>query len=96
MLKFKMTKHASNRCQHRGFNNARLFAVIKYADRKVHRGRNLQAIWISASRIRQLGPRTPEGVSTDRLKDVCVLRVRGSGEIVTIFRSPKNKYRKAA
>ena len=49
---------------------AQLEAIIGYADMEARRGNGCASIWISRKELRRLGPKTPEGISTDRLQGV--------------------------
>jgi hypothetical protein len=64
--------------------------VIGYADMEARRGNGCSSIWISERELRRLGPRTPEGIPTDRLQGLMVLQ--GSDQAcVTVFRNRRTK-----
>jgi hypothetical protein len=90
-----LSLHACRRAQQRGITTAQLLAVTTYGDMEVHRGGNCYAVWISKRALQRLGPSTPEGVPTDRLKDLTILE--GADALVTAFRNARrNTYRRAA
>jgi hypothetical protein len=63
---------------------------------EIRRGGDCYAIWISKKTLRRLGPLTPEGVPTDRLKDLTILQ-GDDDTLVTTFRSERGKaYRREA
>jgi hypothetical protein len=63
---------------------------------EIRRGGDCYAIWISKETLRRLGPMTPEGVPTDRLKGLTILQVEDD-ILVTAFRNARDKvYRRAA
>jgi hypothetical protein len=73
-----------------------LSAVAAHGDKEIHRGGDCYAVWISKRMLRSLGPMTPEGVSTDRLKGLTILRGE-DGTLVTTFRNARDKvYRRRA
>jgi len=82
--------HAVVRGRQRGITPAQIDAVIAYADKEARRGSGCASIWISRRELRRLGPSTPEGVSTDRLRGVTVLQ-SGDQVSVTVFRNLKSK-----
>jgi hypothetical protein len=85
-----MSRHAEIRARQRGISAAQLSAVFIHADREIRRGKSCYAIWISKNVLRRLGPITPEGVSTDRLKKLTVLQSEDE-TCVTAFRSQRGK-----
>jgi hypothetical protein len=91
-----LSRHAAVRAQQRGIPPAQLSAVLTHGDREIHRGSRCCAIFISKETLRQLGPVTPEGVPTDRLKGLTVLQ-SDDQTCVTAFRSERGKaYRRRA
>ena len=91
-----LSRHATVRAQQRGISSAQLSAVATHGDMETHRGGDCYAIWISKEALRRLGPMTPEGVSTDRLKGLTILRGE-DGILVTTFRNARDKvYRRRA
>lgn len=90
------TKHSIIRAQQRGVRPELIHAVGKYADRKVWRGSGCVSIWISKAKLKRLGPNTPEGISTDRLKGLIVLLSHDQA-CVTVIRNQRAKtYRRNA
>lgn len=87
-----LSKHAHKRASQRGINIAQIDAVLNYADRVAHRGGGTQYIWISRPMIRRLGPKTPEGIDTDRLRNVHIL-IASDGTVVTVLRTCKRHCR---
>jgi hypothetical protein len=88
--------HLLVRAKQRGIGGAEIDAVERYADKETCRGRGCVALWISRPELERLGPRTPEGVSTDRLKGLIVLESHDQTGI-TAFRNRKSKaYRRDA
>ncbi|SRR5229473_3885963 len=84
------SRHGIIHARQRGITPAQINAVLGYADMEAPRGNGCASIWISRRELRRLGPSTPEGVSTDRLQGVTVLR--GSDHAcVTVFRNQKSK-----
>ena len=91
-----LSRHASVRAQQRGISSAQLSAIATYGDKEIHRGGDCYAVWISRRALRSLGPTTPDGVSTDRLKGLTILRGE-DGILVTAFRNERAKvYRRRA
>jgi hypothetical protein len=68
MSNFSITRHGRVRAQQRGVRRAHIDAVIGYADMEARRGNGCFSMWISERELRRLGPKTPEGVPTDRLQ----------------------------
>lgn len=68
-----MTRHSEIRCQQRGVPDKVLTAHLNNADLEIPRGSGCTLLMMSKIRISELGPRTPEGVSTDRLGNLGVL-----------------------
>jgi hypothetical protein len=85
-----MSRHAAIRAQQRGITTAQLSAVFIHADREIRRGNSCYAIWVSKETLQQLGPITPEGVPTDKLKTLTVLQSEDE-TCVTAFRSQRGK-----
>jgi hypothetical protein len=80
------TRHAIMRGQQRGITLAQIDTVLKNADKEIPRGRGCAAIWISRRELKRIGPRTSEGIPTDRLQGLIV--VRGVDDAaVTAFRT---------
>jgi hypothetical protein len=91
-----LSHHAAVRAEQRGISPAHLSAVFTYGDREIRRGGRCYAIFISRETLGSLGPRTPEGVPTDRLKGLMVLQ-SDDETCVTAFRSERGKaYRRRA
>jgi hypothetical protein len=90
MSKLVLPRHATIRAQQRGILPAQLEAIIGYADMEVPRGNGCASIWISSEELRRLGPKTPEGISTDRLRGVTVLQ-SGDQACITVFRNQTSK-----
>jgi hypothetical protein len=91
-----LSRHATVRAQQRGISSAQLSAVATHGDMETHRGGDCYATWISKEALRRLGPMTPEGVSTDRLKGLTLVQSE-DGTLVTAFRSECCKaYRRIA
>jgi Domain of unknown function (DUF4258) len=86
MMQELLSKHAGARARQRGIDFAQIEAVLSYADRIAHRGGGTEYIWISKSMLNRLGAKTPEGVDTDRLKNVHVL-IGSDGGIITVLRA---------
>jgi hypothetical protein len=90
------SRHATVRAQQRGISHAQLSAMATHGDMEIHRGGDCYAIWISKKTLRRLGPLTPEGVPTDRLKGLTILQGEDD-TLVTTFRSERGKaYRRDA
>ena len=86
MSNFSFTSHGRVRAQQRAVRRAYIDAVIGYADMEARRGNGCSSIWISERELRRLGPRTPEGIPTDRLQGLMVLQ--GSDQAcVTVIRN---------
>jgi hypothetical protein len=85
-----LSHHAAVRAQQRGISPAQLSAVLTHGDREIRRGGRCYAIFISKETLQRLGPRTPEGVPTDRLKGLTVLH-SDDETCVTAFRSERGK-----
>ena len=84
------SRHATIRAQQRGITHEQIDAVARYADKEALRGDGCLAIWISKKELRRLGPCTPEGVSTDRLRGLTIL-VGEDRTCVTAFRNQTSK-----
>jgi hypothetical protein len=83
------SRHVIIRGQQRGIAQAQIDAVLENADRETPRGSGCAAIWISKRELRRIGPRTSEGVATDRLNGLIV--VRGVDDAaVTAFRNRRS------
>lgn len=85
-----LSRHASGRARQRGVTEAQVGAVIKYADQCVERGRGTELIWASPRALASLGPKTPEGVDVNRLKNLYVL-VTSDEIVVTVYRAAKGR-----
>jgi hypothetical protein len=70
----RCSKHAMLRARQRGISQRQIDAVEKYADVEQQRGGGRVSVYISKEGLERLGPRTPEGVSTDRLKGLTLLQ----------------------
>ncbi|OAF12384.1 hypothetical protein AYJ54_06010 [Bradyrhizobium centrolobii] len=91
-----LSRHATIRAQQRGISPAQLLAMESYGDREIRRGGDCYAISISKETLRRLGPMTPEGIPTDRLKGLTLVQSE-DGTLVTAFRNPADKiYRRCA
>ena len=91
-----LSRHAAIRGQQRAISPAQLSAIGIHGDMEVHRGGDCYAIWISKRMFRHLGPMTPEGVPTDRLRGLTILQ-GDSDTVVTAFRNARDKvYRRDA
>jgi hypothetical protein len=85
-----LSHHATHRAQQRGISPAQLTAVVTHGDMEAHRGGDCYAVWISKQMLQRLGPMTPEGVATDRLKGLTILE--GASDIlITTFRNARDK-----
>ncbi len=88
------TRHAVIRAQQRGITQAQIDAVLKNADRETPRGTGCAAIWISRRELQRIGPKTPEGIPTDRLRGLIILQSDNETSI-TAFRNQRGcKYRR--
>jgi hypothetical protein len=85
MTQANCSYHATVRAQQRGITPAQIDAVVRYSDMEARRGDGCASIWISRKELQRLGPRTPEGVPTDRLHGLTVLQ-GGDQVSVTILR----------
>src|SRR3954466_5559493 len=85
-----ISRHATARAQQRGISPAQVFAVATHGDMETPRGGDCYAVWISKKTLRRLGPLTPEGVPTDRLKGLTILQ-SDDDTLVTTFRSERGK-----
>jgi len=90
MSKLVLSRHAMIRAQQRGITAAQIEAILGYADMEASRGNGCASIWISRNELRRLGPRTPEGISTDRLRGITVLQ-SGDRACITVFRNQTSK-----
>jgi hypothetical protein len=84
------TRHAAARAQQRGIKPAHIDAVIRYGDLERRRGRGCMSISISRRELSRLGPITPEGIPTDKLRGLTVLQA-GDQACVTVFRNHTSK-----
>jgi hypothetical protein len=84
------SRHAMVRARQRGVLPAQVSALLAHGDMEVRRGGRCYAIWISKRALRQLGPMTPEGIPTDRLRGLTIVQSDDEGS-VTIFRSVRGK-----
>jgi hypothetical protein len=82
--------HARIRAKQRGITDDQIDAVVRYADREAHRGNGCASIWISRQELQRLGPKTPEGTPTDRLRGLTVLESNDQ-TCVTVFRNRRSK-----
>lgn len=87
MKKVGLTRHAQNRMRQRGVTNNTLEAVLIHSDKKRYRGDGKWGLFVSKKKIRGMGPRTPEGVDTDRLKNIVVLVSKDS--LITVLKSER-------
>lgn len=95
MSRVLFSRHATVRAQQRGITPTQVDVVLRYADMETRRGDGCAAVWISKTELRRLGPSTPEGVPTDRLRGVIVLQGRDQ-TCVTVFRNRRSKmYRRS-
>ena len=88
----KSSKHASKNYQRRGIKDEYTDAVMLHADFFANRGGGLTLWQISKKKLRRMGGQTPEGVQTDRLRNL-VLLVANDNTIVTAIRPSKGKYK---
>jgi hypothetical protein len=96
MSNLSFTRHGRTRAQQRGIRPAYIEAVLGYADRENRRGNGCASVWISKAELRRLGPRTPEGIPTDRLQGLTVLQTEDQ-TCLTVLRNRKAKaYRRDA
>ena len=84
------TRHATVRAQQRGIKPAYIDAVIRYGDLEHRRGRGCVSISISRRELSRLGPITPEGIPTDKLRGVTVPQTEDQA-CVTVFRNHTSK-----
>jgi hypothetical protein len=90
-----LTRHAIARGQQRGIAYSQFDAVLKHADRETPRGGGRIAVWISKKELQRIGPKTPEGVPTDRLRRLIVIQ-GDDGIPVTAFRNDRaGSYRRS-
>jgi hypothetical protein len=90
MVNNRCSKHALIRARQRGISLDQIDAVARYGDVEHVRGGGCVAIYISKKTLKGLGPRTPEGVITDRLRGVTVLQSSDLG-CVTVFRNQDSR-----
>ena len=88
----KSSKHASMNYQRRGVKDETIEAVMLHADLFTNRGGGKTLWQISKKKLRRMGGQTPEGVQTDRLRNL-VLLVANDNTIVTAIRPRKGKYK---
>lgn len=86
------SNHASKNFRRRGVENATAQAVLVHGDLFSYRGKGVTLIQISKKKILALGGKTPEGIQTDRLKNLCLL-VSNDNNIVTAIRPRKGRYK---
>jgi hypothetical protein len=86
------SKHASKNFRRRGIENATAQAVLIHGDLFSYRGKGVTLVQISKKKILALGGKTPEGIQTDRLKNLCLL-VSNDNTIVTAIRPRKGRYK---
>ena len=82
------TSHALRRQSQRGIQPDQVDADLSNAANSRHCGGGVKKYWVSHSRRRSLGARTPEGVDTDRLRGLIVLE-SSDGCVVTNYRSSR-------
>jgi Domain of unknown function (DUF4258) len=96
MIALEGSKHALIRARQRGISLDQIDAVARYGDVVHARGGGCIAICVSKEALRGLGPRTPEGVVTDRLCGVTLLQGSDSS-CVTVFRNQNSRtYRRSS
>ncbi len=86
------SKHASKNFRRRGVENDTAQAVLAHGDLFSYRGKGVTLIQVSKKKILALGGKTPEGMQTDRLKNLCLL-VSNDNTIVTAIRPRKGRYK---
>jgi hypothetical protein len=86
------SKHAMKNCQRRGIKGEAADAVLIHGDLVADRGNGVTLIQVSNPKLRQLGARTPEGVQTDRLKNLCLL-IANDNTMVTAIRPRRGRYK---
>mgnify|MGYP001257184411 CR=1 FL=1 len=92
--KVQISSHGQVRCQQRGARKADLQAIFKHADQSFPRGSGAKAISITNKKLKRMGGRTPEGVQTDRLRNLTIL-VSEDHTVITILRAGNcKKYRR--
>lgn len=84
--------HASKNYQRRGVVDDAVQAILVYGDLIAYRGGGVTLIQISKKKLQKMGGRTPDGVQTDRLKNLCLL-VSNDNMIVTAIHPRKGKYK---
>jgi hypothetical protein len=88
-----LSEHAHKRARQRGIEPAHIGAILTYADRAVHRGGGAEYVWISKTKLSRLGPKTPEGVDCDRLRNLHVL-VASDATVITVVRVRQRQCRR--
>jgi uncharacterized protein YcbX len=86
MIQNRLSRHAAERMYQRGATERQIAAVMRHADRSARRGNGTEIIWMSSKALARLGPRTPEGVDVDRVRNLRVL-VADDETVVTIVKS---------
>ncbi|OEJ63863.1 hypothetical protein [Magnetovibrio blakemorei] len=86
------SKHASKNYRRRGVVDDAVQAILIHGDLVACRGGGVTLIQISKKKLREMGGGTPEGVQTDRLKNLCLL-VANDNTIVTAVHPSKGKYK---
>jgi hypothetical protein len=86
------SQHAAVNFRRRGIKNEEANAVYTHADIEVERGGGVVMLKISRKALLKLGGRTPEGVQTDRLKNLCLL-VANDNTCVTGIKPRDGKYK---
>ena len=86
------SKHASKNYRRRGIKDDAANAVLIHGDLTAYRGNGVTLYQISSQKIRAIGGRTPEGVPTDHLKNLCLL-VSNDNTVVTAIHPRKGRYK---
>jgi len=86
------SKHATKNCQRRGVKGDAADAVLLHGDLIADRGNGVTLIQLSNRKLCAMGGRTPEGVQTDRLKNLCLL-VSSDNTVVTVIRPRQGRYK---
>lgn len=86
------SKHASKNYRRRGIQNDAANAVLIHGDITSYRGNGVTLFQISKKKLRTMGGRTPEGVQTDRLRNLFLL-VSNDNIVVTALRPRRGKYK---
>ncbi len=86
------SQHAEMNFRRRGIKNEEANAVYTHADIEVDRGGGVVMLKISRNTLLKFGGTTPEGVQTDRLKNLCIL-MANDNTCVTGIKPRDGKYK---